>query len=140
MQPASIPPLQAALQQRGRDLIWAGCEWLTADQIRKHSGHGTAGDPPDLEQWTRDRKVFSLIRDGLEYFPAYLFDADFRPLPAVQTILKILHAHSPKGLAAWFESTSSFLGGARPREIVSAAPERAMAAAEDADEAMRYTG
>ena len=121
-------------------MIWAGCEWLTADQIRAHTDHGTPGDPPDLEQWTRDGKVFSVVRDGLEYFPAYLFDADWRPLPAVQSILGILHAQSPEGLAAWFESTSSFLGGARPREFLSAAPERVIAAAQDADVAVRYAG
>jgi hypothetical protein len=140
MQPSSIPPLQAALEQRARDLIWAGCEWLTADQIREHSGDGPAGDPPDLEQWMHDRKVFSVVRDGLEYFPTYVFDAHFRPLPAIQSILEILHVQGPEGLAAWFESTSSFLGGARPREILGVAPERAIAAAQDFDVAMRYAG
>jgi hypothetical protein len=35
------------------------------------------------------------------------------------------------GIAYWFQSSNSFLGGKRPQDLLSSAPQRMLAAAED---------
>lgn len=96
----------------------------------------------DLDQWLRERKVFALERDGQRYFPSYAFDSSYRPLSAVAGVLGILKDfyRNDESVAAWFESTSSFLGGARPRELVASDPERTMACAQDCANNMRCAG
>ena len=57
------------------------------------------------------------------------FDRDFAPRPAIGEVMRILDPISACGLAAFFESTSSFLNGRRPRELLATDPEAVIAAA-----------
>ncbi len=52
-------------------------------------------------------------------YPRYAFELDWRPLPAMKDVISTFAATDPMRLAAWFESTSSFLGGRRPREVIA---------------------
>ena len=46
-------------------------------------------------------------------------------------IINIMKPSEPLKLAAWFESTSSFLGGQRPREVIAYDASRVVEAAFD---------
>ncbi len=109
----------AALQAAAQRLIADGCSWITASQLAQWAGVS----PATLDQWKRDKRIFSVMRQGIEVFPEYLFDAQHRSLPAVEATLLLLHEYDGDRLAAWFESTSSFLGGRRPRELLAADPQ-----------------
>ena len=73
-------------------------------------------------------------------YPLYAFAHDFTPLPVVSGVMVILHRCSNEALASWFESTSDFLGGSRPRELVRVQPALILAAAKDTYEAEEYSG
>ncbi len=124
----------AALQAAAQRLIADGCSWITASQLAQWAGVS----PATLDQWKRDKRIFSVMRQGIEVFPEYLFDAQHRSLPAAEATLLLLHEYDGDRLAAWFESTSSFLGGRRPRELLAADPGRVAAAARDAIERERF--
>ena len=47
----------------------------------------------------------------------------------IKDILAVLAGYDPELLAGWFDSTSRFLGGKRPRELVANEPAKALAAA-----------
>ncbi|GLZ18661.1 hypothetical protein [Burkholderia plantarii] len=71
---------------------------------------------------------------GVDYFPADELDrnADFRPLKARAQVIKELSDRKDAwGIAFWFLSSSSFLGGRRPQDLLATSQERVIAVAKD---------
>lgn len=127
----SLDAVRAALEQRAIAAIFSGTEWVTADQIGRlrdpaaKNPHGTAN------RWRAEGKVFALTKGGVLYYPRYAFDEVLDPQPVVAEVLAVLAGCSPYRLAAWFESTNSHLGGARPREHLARHAAAVLAAARD---------
>ena len=122
----------AKLQARALERIYAGTAWLTAEQIGTLGKHGTANLAAAAHRWKVNRQLFAIRREGRDMYPRYALGDDFTPLPVVKRVLKTRVDHDPLRVAAWFESTSSFLGGKRPRELLASKPERVVQAAQDA--------
>jgi hypothetical protein len=101
---------------------------------------GQANPFGTVGRWKQQGRIFAIRRDGRDHFPQYALGDDFRPLPAMARVLPELSHHSSEWIAGWFESTSSFLGGARPRELIATEPERVIAAARDTVEAEEFAG
>lgn len=124
------------LRARGTELVLQGTEWLTAEQVAEFRSTVQHARAPAVNRanlanrWKGDSRVFAISRGGKDYFPRYVFDEAFEPVPAVRRIVQLFGGRSGWALAAWFESPSSFLGGRRPRELLHADPERVIAAAE----------
>lgn len=120
---------RAALEQRAIAALFSGTEWLTAEQIGRlrdpeaRNPHGTAN------RWRNEGKVFALTKGGTLYYPRYAFDETLDPRPAVAAVLQALAGYSPYRVASWFESTNGLLGGQRPRECLTATPDRVVDAA-----------
>lgn len=121
----------AKLQARALERIYSGTRWLTADQIGTLGKHGTANPAAAAHRWKANDQLFAIRRDGRDMYPRYALGDDFTPLPVVKRVLKTLVNHDPLRVAGWFESTSSFLGGKRPRQLIAAQPERVVQAAQD---------
>lgn len=128
--------LLSRLEAKAACQILEGCTWETAAEVAQAGGV----EQSKLDEWIRDRKVFGLERDGQLQLASYLFGPDHQPLLGVPAVLAILDGYGPARLAAWFESTSSFLSGKRPREIISTDPELVLEAARDAIQGERLAG
>jgi hypothetical protein len=124
-----------ALNAQAVQLVWAGTTWKTVAEAAK-----AAGVPiREVQEWIRDRRVFALQRDGVVLLPAYAFDSDGMPLVAVAKVMAEFNGlYDDMGVAAFFESRSSFLRGLRPREIVSSDPDRVAAAAKFDTDTVKY--
>lgn len=138
--PTPVDIDRARLQAQAWRQILNGGEWLTAAEVGELAHLGAGNPVATVNRWKKDRKLFAITRDGRDYFPRYALGTDFRPLPAVAAVLKILPWQSGERLAAWFESTSSFLGGKRPREVLASDPTWVARAAQDAVEAENFAG
>ncbi|WP_141508667.1 hypothetical protein [Ramlibacter sp. WS9] len=119
-------------------MIYEGTEWLTAHQVASRAGVAVGS----VRRWKAQRKLFSIWLAGRSVYPAYAFDRvrQWRPLAVVAEVLSAAPEWAPGYTAAFFESTSSFLGGRRPREILSLDPRRAIAAAKFALDTERHPG
>lgn len=120
------------LQARALERIYCGTPWLTADEIGTLGKHGTANPAAAAHRWKSSGQLFAIRRDGRDMYPRYALGDDFTPLAAIKKVLKLLVGFDPLRVAGWFESTSSFLGGRRPRELIASQPERVVLAAQDA--------
>lgn len=120
------------LQARALERIYCGTSWLTADEIGTLGKHGTANPAAAAHRWKSSGQLFAIRRDGRDMYPRYALGDDFTPLAAIKKVLKSLVGFDPLRVAGWFESTSSFLGGKRPRELIASQPERVVQAAQDA--------
>ena len=127
----------AQLQAHALERVFTGTQWLTAEQVGELGGHGTANRAAAAQRWKEKGLLFALRRDRRDMYPRYLFADNFTPLPAIREILATFGNTSPDRIAAWFESTSSFLDGQRPRELIATHPQRVIAAANDTIHAER---
>ncbi len=119
------------LEKRAIDAVLQGTEWNSAAEIGRRL-HAQAVNPhAAVSRWQQSGRIFGIDHRGRKIYPAYIFDAAWQPLPAVKKVLEVLGDHSVFRVAAWFESTNSFLGGRRPREVIASDPEAVVAAAED---------
>ena len=75
--------------------------------------------------------MFVIRRDGRDLYPRYALSDDFKPLPVIKQVLTLLKGWDGLRVASWFESTSSFLGGKRPREVVALNAQSVIDAARD---------
>jgi len=104
-------------------------EWLTAQEIARRADLGSADPIEVVDHWKQQGRLFALRQDGQDYIPKYALGPDFQPLPVIKQILIVLAGYEPELLAGWFSSTSRFLDGLRPLELVEMQPQRVVDAA-----------
>lgn len=83
-------------------------------------------------RWKRDRQIFCLSCEGVDYYPGYALNpaARYRPYLALMAVLEVFGAASTHWqLALWFESPNSYLNGCSPKDILSTDPAQVLAAA-----------
>lgn len=99
--------------------VLSGTAWLASTDLH----HELQVNPLDydarLASWLAQGQLFALERDGFQIFPRYAFSPSLEPVPALRVVLNVMQGRSPFQIAAWFESTTSFLAGKRPREVLS---------------------
>lgn len=103
--------------------------WLTAQQIGELGHFSKSNLAAPANRWKNERKLFAVEYDGQDRFPRYTLDENYRPLPAMEAILRILGMISNWRIAAWFESSNAWLDNRRPREVLATAPEDVIEAA-----------
>lgn len=132
--PTPLELKEAAMLARARTAVLESGEWLTAAQIAVLAGFSASNPSAQPNKWKRDRAIFALRHHGVDYFPSYGLDAaaGYRPR---KTLAPVLAAFGERrdgwGLAYWFQSLNSFLGGQRPADVLASQPERVLAAALD---------
>lgn len=138
--PRPVDMALARLQARALRQVFDGTEWLTANEIADLANLGPGNPAATVNRWKLQGKIFAISRDGKDYFPRYCLGPDFRPLVHIAGVTAVFADCSAERLAAWFESTSAYLGGKRPRELLAIHPERVLAAARDAIESEQVAG
>ena len=130
-QPGSTDKL-ATLEAMALERVYTGTEWLSADEIGALGGHGQANPGEAAIRWKTTKELFAIRREDKDLFPRYTLSDSFTPLPAVKDVLKVLNNWDALAIAVWFESTSSFFAGKRPRELISLNGDLVVKAAQDA--------
>lgn len=135
-EPTPFDLKKANLRATAMKAILQGTEWLTAEQVGREYGRLNGNPAPAnaaavASRWKNQNELFAIAYKNRDWYPKYAFALDFRPLPVIRDVLAQLAGLDPWSLAAWFESTSSFLGGQRPREVIAHDGQRVLAAAQD---------
>ncbi len=105
---------------KGKIRILNSGDWLTAQQILALVQVDRADLGSQLDEWKLEGKIFALSNDGVEYFPIYAFDpaASYCPRPGMAEVIAILASRKDGwGLAFWFGSSNSYLGGRMPKDV-----------------------
>ena len=125
---------EATMLARARTAVIKDGNWLTTAQIADLAGFSTSNPSAQPNKWKRDRLIFAIRHHGIDYFPGYGLDPNtgYRPLKTMARVLEIFgESKDSWGLAYWFSSVNSFLGGKRPQDVVAKQPDRVIAAAVD---------
>ena len=74
---------------------------------------------------------FAVQINGKDHYPEYALDEAYRPLPVVKAVLALLgQRKTPWGLAIWFGTPNSWLGGRKPGDVLSSMPNQVLLAAQ----------
>ena len=134
-----VPPpqhmlIEARMTAEARKETLESGDWLTAAQIADVAGFSASNPSAQPNKWKKDGLIFAIRHRGVDYFPSYALDpaTGYRP---VKGLAKVLAAFKDRkddwGLAYWFASINSFLGGKRPQDLLTARPDQVVAAAHD---------
>lgn len=125
---------EAAMLVRARKEVLESGDWLTSADIAQLAGLSTRNPSAQPNKWKKQGQIFAINHGGVDYFPGYGLDPDsgFRPMKALAKLIEIFaESKDGWGMAYWFRSDNSFLGGKRPQDVLISAPDRVIAAAID---------
>lgn len=125
---------EADMRIRARAAVLESGDWLTATDIAQLAGFSRTNPSSQPNKWKKAGQIFAIHHGGTDYFPGYGLDQDsgYRPRKSLANIISVFDGHkSGWGMAYWFMSENSFLGGRRPQDVLALDPERVIAAAED---------
>jgi hypothetical protein len=126
--------IEARMTAEARKRVLETGDWLTAAQIAEMAGFGTSNPSAQPNKWKKNRQIFAVRHRGVDYFPGYALDpsTDYRPTKRLVRVLALFRGKKDDwGLAYWFASNNSFLGGKRPQDLLIGEFDRVVAAAED---------
>lgn len=134
-----VPPpqhklVEARMTAQARKAVLESGDWLTAAQIAEMAGFSTSNPSAQPNKWKKDGFIFAVRHRGVDYFPGYALDpsTDYRPAKGLARVLAVFRGQKDDwGLAYWFASINSFLGGQRPQDLLIDQPECVAAAAQD---------
>ena len=131
---------RARLEAKALRAIRHSTEWLTTAEIADLADLGPANPIGTVSRWKQQGRIYALRHGGKDFYPKYALGPDFHPLPVIKEILAVLSGYDPELLAGWFDSTSRFLRGRRPRELVATEPAKVLAAALSTIEVQEHHG
>lgn len=134
-----VPPpqhklVEARMTAEARKAVLESGDWLTAAQIAVIAGFSASNPSAQPNKWKKDGQIFAVRHRGVDYFPGYALDpsTDYRPARGLAKVLGVFRGRKDDwGLAYWFASVNSFLGGKRPQDLLIDQPDRVVVAAED---------
>ncbi|MGE6565285.1 hypothetical protein ACQKF2_24070 [Pseudomonas hunanensis] len=125
---------EALLQRKAQARVMVSGDWLTwpeANALLSGADKGLTEPPPNV---LLDGVTFSISYEGVEYFPRFAVEACGQALESegMQRVIAILATRkSGWGMAYWFESSNSYLGGRLPKDVISSDPDAVVRAAQD---------
>jgi len=125
---------EASMIVQARKAVLESGDWLTAAQVAQLAGLSKSNPSAQPHKWKKLGQIFAIHHNGTDYYPGYGFDPEnnFRPHKVLARIIAVFDGHKKDwGMAFWFFSVNSFLGGKRPQDLISTEPELVLQAAED---------
>lgn len=132
---------EAVMLVQARKAVLESGDWLSAAEVAQLAGLSTRNPSAQPNKWKKQRQIFAINHGGVDYFPGYGLDPEtsFRPVKPLAQLVEILSGHKDSwGMAYWFMSSNSFLGGKRPQDLLISAPEKLIAAAQDEVQAVAH--
>jgi hypothetical protein len=124
--------LQARRNAKARSELLAEFPALTSAEVAEAANSKASNRASLANRWREERKVFAIRVGDQQLYPAFQFNEDGRPVAAIAKALEHLGGAklSDWQIALWFTSSTGWLGGRRPVDLLSDEPETVVAAAE----------
>ncbi len=126
--PAPSRLREASMETHARATVLKSGGLVTASQLAELAGPNNSIQP---DEWRERGQIFAVQHDGVDYYPGYGLDVN-HPLASLAQVMAVFDGRKDGwGLAYWFCSENSFLGGRRPQDVLKDDPARVIAAARD---------
>ncbi|MGE8063883.1 hypothetical protein [Pseudomonas sp. NPDC089569] len=133
-------PVSSTLLREARMLAQAKTEilqsqdWVTSNEIAWLANFSSSNPSSQPNKWKKARRIFALNHESIDYFPLYGLDPahGFRPYSALESVICVLDAIKDGwGMAFWFASPNTFLGGKLPKDALPDNPSGVLSAAKE---------
>jgi hypothetical protein len=132
--PSATLVKEARMLLRTKEAILTSGDWLSAEELTSILGPSVKNPNAQLRRWERESAIFAICHDGIDYFPGYALDpqSEYRPYRELKKVIaQFAMTRDGWGLAFWFHSANSFLGGKRPKDFLASQSGLVVAAAAD---------
>jgi hypothetical protein len=102
---------------------------LSASDLAERAGSSAENRSQLAYSWRRQKRIVAVRYRGALVYPAFQFDADHRPLPAVRAVLDALDGWPAWEIVEWFVTDNPLLDLRRPVELLAADADEAVFAA-----------
>jgi hypothetical protein len=121
----------AQRREQLNDRILADSVWLTARELSEKANFQSSNPSAGPNRWKSAGSIFALQLQGKDNYPEYALDEGFRPIPVVKQVISLFgEKKTPWGLAIWFGSENSWLGGKKPKDVLASQPKQVLLAAQ----------
>ncbi|CAM3591042.1 hypothetical protein CCOS865_04026 [Pseudomonas reidholzensis] len=124
--------IQAQMHARAKAAVLQSGDWLTAVEVAGLAELSSTSPVFQSSDWVREKRVFAIRHDGVDYFPIYGLDETngYRPLSQLKDVISVLEPMKDGWqMAYWFLSVNSWLGGTRPQDLLRSDVRRVIDAA-----------
>lgn len=119
-------------QAAARRIVLKSSNWLTTAEVTGLAGL-TGSDPgSQVRGWKRRGLIFAVQYKGRDYYPLYALAGSegFRPNKHLAEVLRVFaDTKDAWGMAYWFNSPNSYLGGECPKDLLASESDRVINAA-----------
>ncbi len=125
---------EASMIAKAQRAVFACAQWLTTPQLSELLGLTSVAVDTKISNWKSNKQIFSIVYDGIEYFPSYALSPSdsYCPVSILSAVMSLFaDSKDSWGLAYWFASANGYLGGKRPQEILLTDPDSVLDAAKD---------
>lgn len=125
---------EAEMEARARRAVMESGDWLTVDEILQLPGVSPRSGCAQPDQWKQQGKIFTINDHGTEYYPAFGLEkeAGYQPYRVMSKIIDVFKDDKGGwGMAVWFQSVNSYLGGLKPQDLIATDPDLVIEAALD---------
>lgn len=130
----TIEEREREMVELARAHILACGDFLQVQDLADYLGIHVEVLSPAIQEWEADQRIFSIVYESCRFFPAYAFppQSGASPIPALRDVLSMLRPMKDGwGVSFWFISPNGWLGGKRPRDLLSTEPSLVISAARD---------
>lgn len=130
-----VPPhgiKEMCAQAAARRIVLESGDWLTTAEVAGLAGFRGNNPGSQVLGWKRRGLIFAIRHKGRDYVPLYALEADegFRPNKYLADVIRVFAGHKDGwGMAYWFNSPNSYLGGKHPKDLLASEPDRVIFAA-----------
>lgn len=111
--------------------ILADSEWLSAKELSNKAQFKSSNPSAGPNRWKSAGRIFAVQLNGKDKYPGYALDEGYRPVPVVKQVISLFgEKKTPWGLAIWFGSANSWLGGNKPKDVLKTMPGQVLQAAQ----------
>lgn len=141
MAPSRSALIQAGMQAEAKTKVLESGDYLRAAEVAKLAGYSESNPSAQTSKWKRDKTIFSVEMNGVDYFPFFALNPEksYKPYSVVGEVLDVFQdTKSGWNMAFWFAGLNSFLDDRRPQDLLATKPALVIAAAKDAMEGLRH--
>jgi hypothetical protein len=123
---------EAGMEISSRKVVISSGEWLSAVQVSKLAGFSPRNPSAQPNKWKNQGLIFAIKYNGSDYYPGFALNPDggYRPFKVAALIIDIFKGEKDSwGMALWFQSDNSWLGGLKPQDLLASDPQSVIAAA-----------
>lgn len=115
---------------RSKARILATGDFLTPEELARFFANHPRLSSAVLKKWEQEHRIFSIDQESHVLYPSYAFSSNGELLTGLKDVVMLLSTSKGGwGLAFWFGSSNSYLGGALPRDELSSNPNCVLSAA-----------